>query len=140
MRPVCSVVPCARADPCKAGLRMGRPEACRRRKERMVGVREGEHKCAAKGFEGRIEHLMNTQVQSRVFILVTQVGGCFWLLLVRGAYTPWMSKPVFLLPDSLLVPPGFLELVSHCELVLDFCPCPHVHPQFMTLSLSSSPS
>lgn len=90
--------------------------------------------CADQGFGGRIEHLMNTQIQSQIFILVTQVGGCFWVQLVRGAHTtPWTSKPAFLLP----APPDFLELALHCELVLDF---PHVHPQVMFLSLSSSPS
>lgn len=42
--------------------------------------------------EGGIEHLMNTQVQSQIFILVTQVGGCFWVQLVRGAHTYSMDK------------------------------------------------
>lgn len=59
------------------------------------------------------------------------VSGCSWL--EGHTLTPWTSKPAFLLP----APPDFLELALHCELVLDF---PHVHPQFMFLSLSSSPS
>lgn len=40
-RPICSVVPDAQADFYEAGLRMGKPEASRRRKGRKVGVHKG---------------------------------------------------------------------------------------------------